>query len=142
MKKTGALTLVFLLLAMAPVQALSWAYEFVSWDGNVYEVLDEPIKEDSIGKTIGEVKAEPDDMTGDFYGNASNAYPIGTKYFEIIGMSTDQEIAVEIETKQWVKASFVNKSPFNWMNFINYIPLLLVLMAAVAVAISMMPKKA
>lgn len=142
MKKTGAMTLVFLLLAMTSVQALSWAYEFVSWDGNVYEVLDEPIKEDRIGKPIGEVKTKPDDMTGDFYGNASNAYPIGTKYFEITGMPADQEIAVEIETKRWIKASFVHKSPFNWMNFINYIPLLIVLMAVVAVAISMMPKKA
>ncbi len=49
------------------VQALSWAYPFVVWNGNVYEVKEEKVLESEIGKSIGEVKTRPNNMTGNYY---------------------------------------------------------------------------
>jgi hypothetical protein len=79
------LTLVLFLVfftASSTVYALSWAYPFVVWKDNVYEVTEEALGNEDIGNQIGQVKTKPNDMTGDFYGNASNTYPIGTKYYE------------------------------------------------------------
>ena len=101
------------------VQALSWAIIFVVWEGKVYEVKQEEIIENTeIGKIIGEVKTKPDDMMGDYYGDASNFYPIGTKYYEIKGISTSDAIAIN-EDNQWVKAVYVHKAPFHIMNILT-----------------------
>ena len=101
------------------MQALSWAIIFVVWEGKVYEVKQEEIIENTeIGKIIGEVKTKPDGMTGDYYGDASNFYPIGTKYYEIKGISTSDAIAIK-EDNQWVKAVYVHKAPFHIMNILT-----------------------
>ncbi|MGG0716228.1 hypothetical protein ABE096_01325 [Robertmurraya massiliosenegalensis] len=119
MKRIMLLSLLLIFMISSSVQALSWAISFVVWEGKVYEVKQEEIIENSeIGKIIGEVKTKPDDMTGDYYGDASNFYPIGTKYYEIKGTSTSTAIAVK-EENQWVKAVYVHKAPFHIMNVIS-----------------------
>ncbi|MER2261624.1 MAG: hypothetical protein ABS934_06375 [Psychrobacillus sp.] len=110
----------FLILLMTTsVHALSWAYPFVVWDGNVYEVSKEKVSEEDIGRNIGKVKTKPNDMTGSYYGDASNAYPIGTNYFEIKGKSTSIVIAVEVKNNGWVKANYIRQAPFHWMDIIT-----------------------
>ncbi|MEM1506119.1 hypothetical protein RG959_22260 [Domibacillus sp. 8LH] len=119
MKKISLLALLLIIIISSSVEALSWAYTFVVWEGKVYEVKqEETITDSQIGEIIGEVKTKPNDMTGDFYGEASNYYPKGTKYYEIKGISTSTAIAVE-EDSQWVKAVYVHKAPFHIMNIFS-----------------------
>ncbi|KQL50424.1 hypothetical protein AN964_22445 [Heyndrickxia shackletonii] len=119
MKRITLLSLLLIFMISSSVQALSWAYPFVVWNGKVYEVKQEEIIKDSeIGKVIGEVKTKPNDMTGNYYGDASNYYPKGTKYYEIKGTSTSTTIAVK-EDNHWVKAVYVHKAPFHIMNVIS-----------------------
>lgn len=119
MKKITFLSLIFVFLISSSVQALSWAIAFVVWEGKVYEIKQEDILgESEIGKMIGEVKTIPDDMMGDYYGDASNFYPIGTKYYEIKGISTSEAIAIKAENS-WVKAVYVHKAPFHIMNILT-----------------------
>lgn len=119
MKKITLLSLLLVFMISSSVQALSWAITFVVWEGKVYEVKHEEIIGNSeIGKIIGEVKTKSDDMTGDYYGNASNFYPIGTKYYEIKGIPTSNTIAIK-EDNQWAKAVYVYKAPFHIMNVLT-----------------------
>lgn len=119
MRRIVLLSLLFVFVISSSVQALSWAYPFVVWKGKVYEVKrEEMIGDRNIGKVIGEVKTKPNDMTGNYYGDASNYYPKGTKYYEIKGTSASAAIAVE-EDNQWVKAVYVHKAPFHIMNVIS-----------------------
>lgn len=106
MKRTILCLLIITLLTNSSVQALSWAYPLVVWKGKVYEVTDEKVIDSLIGKRVAEVKTKPNDMTGIHYGNASNHFPIGTDYFEIVGISTDAAIAVQADdrNRKWVKA--------------------------------------
>ncbi|WNS77354.1 hypothetical protein RRV45_10340 [Bacillus sp. DTU_2020_1000418_1_SI_GHA_SEK_038] len=128
MKKTTLFFVIIILLTNSTVQALSWAFPFVVWNGKVYEVTDEELMGRLIGKRIGKVKTKPNDMTGNYYGNASNYYPKGTEYFEISGISTDTAIAVKKEEGKWMKAVYVNKAPFHWMNlFSNPFPFLILI---------------
>lgn len=62
-----------------------------------------------IRKVIGEVKTKVNENTGKFHGNASNYYPIGTKYYDIEGAAPSEEIAVEAGKGQWVRAIFAYK---------------------------------
>lgn len=111
--------LVLLLLIASSAQALSWAYAFVVWKGNVYEVkLEETIEEADIGKKLGEVETKPHEMTGSHYGNASNYFPIGTNYYAITGTATSKAIAVK-DDSHWVKAVFAHKAPFHIMNVLT-----------------------
>lgn len=113
---TFLLSVVFL---SSNVQALSWAYPFVVWDGSVYEVKqNEPLDDQNIGKEIGAVETKPDNMTGDHYGNASNFYEIGTPYAEIQGVSPTAAIAVK-DMDVWVRAVYVHKAPFHPMNLVT-----------------------
>jgi hypothetical protein len=123
-----------LLLVSFPVEALSWAYPFVVWNGNVYEVKDERVTPSAIGKNIGEVETKPDEMTGEYYGNASNVYPEGTKYYEIKGVSTSEAIAVEIASKRWVRAVYVHDAPFHIMNGLT-LPFAIAVAAAASVGV-------
>jgi hypothetical protein len=126
MRKIALLSLLFILMFSISVHAIKWQYPFVVWKGKVYEVKQEEFISDSeIGKKIGEVKTKPNDI-GNYYGNASNFYPKGTKYYEIIGISTSKAIAVK-EDSQMVKAVFVQKAPFHIMNIISN-PIFLTLM--------------
>ena len=110
-------------LSESPVEALSWNSEFVVWDDRVYEIKEEIIEPHEIGKYIGKVDAEADDYTGDYDGNASNIYPIGTKYYEIKNLSSDHAIAVEFSKQQWKKAEFIHDAPFRMSDLTGkYLP--------------------
>ena len=50
------------------------------------------LKDGDIGQYIGKVDSEAHDYTGDYDGNASNIYPIGTEYYEIKNLSYDEDI--------------------------------------------------
>ena len=117
-KKVICSLIVLFVLSISSVQALSWAYVFVVWDGKVYEVKEaEILNESSLRKVIGEVETKPDEMTGSYYGNASNGYPIGTKYYAIEGVSTGQAIAVQ-NGPGFVKAVYAHNAPFHILNVI------------------------
>ncbi|WP_226665196.1 hypothetical protein [Metabacillus litoralis] len=121
MKKISIIVLLSFVTFTSSAQGLSWAFPFVVWEGHVYEVTNEKVSESDIGQIIGEVKTIPDDMTGEYYGNASNAYPKGTKYYKINNLKTDTNIAVEVEENQWKKASYTHDAPFHWMNLLSKI---------------------
>ncbi|WP_242698263.1 hypothetical protein [Bacillus sp. SD088] len=118
---------IFLVIAFPMVaMALSWTIIFVVWNGNVYEVTEEAVAESQIRQVIGEVKTKENEYSGKFHGNASNYYPIGTKYYDIEGTPSSEEIAVETEEGQWVKAIFAHKAPFHLGDFfIRYLPFFL-----------------
>ncbi|MHC8517413.1 hypothetical protein [Sporosarcina sp. ITBMC105] len=121
------LLLMFFLASSA--HALQWAYPFVVWNGDVYEVkLEEMIEESEIGKRLGEVETKPHEMTGDHYGNASNYFPIGTNYYEIKGISTSTAIAVE-NNEQWVEAVYAHKAPFHIKNILSNVFLIITVAA-------------
>ena len=121
LKKITLIFLLMIFLATSTAQALSWAYPFVVWSGNVYKVTTEEVKKNEVSKRIGEVKTKPNDMTGKYYGNASNEYPEGTQYFAISGISTDTAIAVEEKKEKYVKAVFVNKATSHWNPYYYFI---------------------
>jgi hypothetical protein len=86
-----------------PVKTLaSWTYAFVVWDGYVYVLTDETVNE--VGKEIGHV-TKYSDMEGTYSGNFSNVYPKGTKYYSIVGVNTDDAIAIKDETGKYIKAT-------------------------------------
>lgn len=102
-------------------QALDWAYKFVAWEGGVYEVTEELVDASDIGEKIGGVKRMADDRTGSYYGDASNYYEKGTKYYAIKGMDSGNAIAVEEQEGIWLKAVYLNETPFHWMDILPYI---------------------
>ena len=117
MRRIMILTVLLAIMISSSVQALDWAISFVVWKGNVYEVKrDQVIDENEIGERIGRVKTQPNDRTGRYFGDASNAYPKGTPYYEIKEIPTSIAIAVK-DGKQWVKAVYIHKAPFHILNF-------------------------
>ncbi|MBP3951794.1 hypothetical protein [Bacillus suaedae] len=141
MKRTLLFFILFILTFTSSVQALSWAYPFVVWNGNVYEVKEEKVLANQIGEEIGEVKTKPNDMTGNFYGNASNAYPKGTKYFHINNISSKNAIAVEVGDNEWQKAVYLYKAPFHWMDIFTKILPILVLIAIIIIVFILFKKR-
>lgn len=103
---------VMLLSITVSVHALSWAYAFVVLDGRVYEVMDVAVLESDLGDVVGEVKTMADDMDGSYYGDASNMYPLGTKYRAVDGESIEDVIAVEDESG-WKRAEYRHDAPFS-----------------------------
>jgi ATP-dependent Zn protease len=142
MKRPVLFFILFIIAFTSSVQALSWAYPFVVWNGNVYEVKEEKVLKSKIGESIGEVKTRPNDMTGNYYGNASNDYPKGTKYFEINNISTKTAIAVQVAENQWQKAEYVHEAPFHWMDLVTKVlPFLILIVIAIAIVIIIRMKK-
>lgn len=112
MKRNLSLLLFFLLIYNSNVQALDWAYWFVVHDGKVYEVKEqESISASDLGELIGEVETQADDYTGDYYGDASNYYKIGTRYFEITGVPIKNAIAVETGPNSYTEAVYIHDVP-------------------------------
>jgi ATP-dependent Zn protease len=119
----------FITVISSSTHALDWAYSFVVWDGKVYRVTDEKVVDSLIGKRIGSVKRKANDMTGNYYGDASNTYPKGTNYYEIIGESSDKVLALELDYNLWVKAVYIHEAPFHWMNVFSKIFPIIILIA-------------
>lgn len=135
--KRVLLLLVFLLFTtQQSTHALSWAYPFVVWKGNVYEVTEEKVPESEIGKVIGKVKWKANDMSGEYFGDASNMYTRGTKYYAINRISAKSAFAVEVQKNEWQKAVYADKAPFHWMNvFIKALPYLILAVGIVIVIV-------
>ena len=143
MKKVILLTLLFTFMISSSVHSVSWAYVFVVWEGNVYEVKqDESIADSEIGEVIGKVKTIPNDMTGSYFGNASNYYSKGTKYYKMNGISTADAIAIK-EGNQWVKAVYVHEAPFHILNLFSniFIIMAMIIMALTIVGVVLHNKK-
>ncbi|MCT4785912.1 hypothetical protein ACFQO8_02860 [Exiguobacterium aestuarii] len=132
MRRLTFLTLFALSIAL-PVSALSWAYTFVVFERNVYEVLDTTIDEDSLGDVIGEVETTVNDETGRYYGNASNGYPIGTAYREIDGEAVEDVIAVE-DGSEWKRAEYRFRAPYHTSDFIKFFGYALLVLGIVLVS--------
>lgn len=77
-----------------------WAYSFVVYDGYIYVISDEYVAH--IDKEIGQV-TKYSDKEGTYYGNFSNTYKKGTKYYSIKGVSTNLAIAIE-DNGKYIKA--------------------------------------
>jgi hypothetical protein len=129
--------LIFLILLSVfiaiPVSALSFAYTFVVFDRNAYEVLDITIEEDALGDVIGEVETTVNDETGRYYGNASNGYPIGTTYREVDGESVEDVIAVE-DGSEWKRAEYRFKAPYHTRDFVTFFGYTLLVLGIVVVS--------
>lgn len=82
-------------------QTASWAYEFVVWKGDSYKITSEKVT--NVGKEIGQV-THYSDREGTYSGNFSNRYPVGTKYYEIQGVDTNQSIAIQTPDGSYLKA--------------------------------------
>ena len=109
----------FFFFMSSSVAAFEWSYPFLVYDGRVYKVTNIEINPQELGKQIGEVKTKPYAKGNSdqqiYYGNASNAFAVGTPYYEILGTSTTQELAVKDEEK-WLLAVYEEKAPFHVMN--------------------------
>ncbi|MET3699711.1 hypothetical protein SAMN05877753_10179 [Bacillus oleivorans] len=136
MKKISLLIFLLTLFIHSSGQALTWAYPFVVWDRNVYEVTEEKVPRQEIEKYIGKVKSRADDMTGEYYGNASNAYPIGTKYYKIKGISTESAIAVEVHENDWLKAEYEHDAPFHWIDYVKLTLFIIFICGFIAVMVT------
>ena len=126
------LTLFAISIAL-PVSALSYAYIFVVFDRNAYEVLDTTLDEDSLGDVIGEVETTVNDETGRYYGNASNGYPIGTAYREVVGEAVEDVIAVE-DGSEWKRAEYRFRAPYHTSDFIKFFGYALLVLGIVLVS--------
>lgn len=107
-----------LVIAIFPCKAnaTSWAYPFVVWDNYIYVMSDENVN--NIDKEIGEVTKYSD--MEQYGGNFSNVYPIGTKYYSIVGINTDDTIAVQVGDNQYIKA--FREGPYTYKkSYIHYI---------------------
>lgn len=80
-----------------------WAYNFVVWDDDMYEILNEEINQEEIDKEIGEVK-QNSDFEGTYGNGFSNKYPVGTKLFKIKEVKTSEYIAIHTEEGIYIKA--------------------------------------
>lgn len=90
MKRIVILTLALLML---PVYSLAnYLSFFVVYDEHVYELSSDSVEE--VGEQIGEV-TEYGDRAEFYSGNFSNAYEVGTPYYEIPGVDPMEQIAVE-----------------------------------------------
>ncbi|UOE94661.1 hypothetical protein [Alkalihalobacillus sp. LMS39] len=102
MKNNVLLGVVFFGLFFCPLAtfATSWAYPFITWEGNLYVVTDTKIEK--VEEELGQVTSYSDmeSLPGDF----SNAYQKGTKFYKIKGVSTEEAIAVEVEDGTFIKA--------------------------------------
>ncbi|MBM7662148.1 ABC-type transport system substrate-binding protein [Bacillus mesophilus] len=116
--------MIFLLLACfflttSSTSALEWAYGFVVHNGKVYEVKEEEtLSQEEIGDLIGKVETKADEYSGDYHGNASNFYEIGTLYYKIAEVSISEAIAVETKPNYYVKAVYVHDAPFHITNIL------------------------
>ena len=103
MRKVGLFIVCFLFIPIT-VLATSWAYEFVVYNNNTYEVTREKVAQ--VGDKLGEVTAYSDmDVLS---GNFSNRYKVGTAYYKIIGVDVSEAIAVEVTHETYRRAVYTS----------------------------------
>lgn len=114
LKKGLVLFLLLFSITNSPVTALDWAFWFVVHEGKVYEVKEEErVSTNDIGERIGKVNTQADDYTGDYHGDASNYYKVGTRYYKITGVPIKEAIAVETSPNEYVKAIYKHDVPID-----------------------------
>lgn len=72
-------------------------------------------------------------MTGNYYGTASNVYPIGTQYYAIKDVPTTEVIAVQVDG-HWLEAHDIHKAPAHIMNLVGH-PLFFVFFIVMIISI-------
>lgn len=87
-----ALFVILFSLSLPGKPFASWAFSFVVYDCYVYVISDEIVSD--VDKEIGKV-TKYSDTEGTYYGNFSNSYKKGTKYYSIKDVHTETAIAVE-----------------------------------------------
>lgn len=125
-KNTFRFGVVFILSIsiLFPIKSLAdWAYAFVVWDDYVYVITDEQVSE--VDKKIGHV-TKSSDREGTYSGNFSNAYPKGTKYYSIQGISTDEAIVVQKDNGTFIKAVIDGEYAGNKYGISNLISLIFI----------------
>ncbi|MGN8644625.1 hypothetical protein ACTNEO_00895 [Gracilibacillus sp. HCP3S3_G5_1] len=130
--KNLSVSMLLLLIIPSTLFALSSNSPYVLLDGRVYEITDEQINHVLIGQSVGEVTTQADDRTTTYFGNASNHYSIGTKYFKIEGIDIAEAIAVE-EQAAYVKAEFSHRAPLHWRTIISYLTPILFLTGLIVI---------
>ncbi len=95
----GLLSLTMLLVSGCSSNE-DWNSSFVVWDDYIYVMSNEYVTD--VESEIGKV-TKYSDKEGTYFGNFSNTYKKGTKYFSIAEISTDEAIAVE-ENGKFIKA--------------------------------------
>ncbi len=130
-----------LLVSIAPNKSLatSWAYPFVVWDGYLYVVTDEDVTE--IGEEIGHVTKYSD--MEQYSGNFSNSYREGTKYYAIMGVSTEEAIAIIEDEGTYRKAIREGKYTYSKgiLDYIGWIVGGVVLLFLIAFGINQLEAK-
>lgn len=100
------------IVAFMPMRSMNadWAYSFVVYSGNIYEISDdELIPSNEIDKKIGQV-TRYSDHEGTYSGNFSNIYPKGTPYYSIKNIDPKEIIAIKTHEAEFVKA--INKGQY------------------------------
>lgn len=80
-----------------------WAYKFVIWNDDIYEILKEEVNLEDISDEIGEIK-QYSDFEGIYSNGFSNEYPEGTKLYKINGVETSEYIAIKTGEGHYIKA--------------------------------------
>lgn len=94
------------IVALMPMRSMNadWAYSFVVYAGDIYEISDdELISSNEIDKKIGQV-TRYSDHEGTYSGNFSNIYPKGTPYYSIKDIDPKEIIAIKTHKAEFVKA--------------------------------------
>ncbi|MFD5017500.1 hypothetical protein ACFWMP_01215 [Paenibacillus sp. NPDC058367] len=100
------------IVALMPMRSMNadWAYSFVVYSGDIYEISDdELIPSNDIDKKIGQV-TRYSDHEGTYSGNFSNIYPKGTPYYSIKNIDPKEIIAIKTHEAEFVKA--INKGQY------------------------------
>ena len=103
---------IILLLFLLPAQpaAAKWAYRFVVFLGDIYEVTDEIVLSNDVDKKIGQV-TRFSDLEGTYAGNFSNTFPKGTEYYLIRNKDPKEVIAIKTNENTYLKA--INKGHYD-----------------------------
>lgn len=78
-----------------------WVSSFVVWDDYIYHISDEYVGE--VDEEIAKVTFYSD-KEGTYSGNFSNEYEKGTKLYSIMGIGTEEAIAIEEADGSYRKA--------------------------------------
>lgn len=110
MKKS--IFLILFLIVLIPLQSTfaDWAYRFVVFSDDIYEVTDELVLLNDIEKKIGQV-TRYSDHEGTYPGNFSNTFPKGTDYYSIRDKDPKEVIAIKTKENTYLKA--LNKGHYD-----------------------------
>ncbi|NOV04833.1 hypothetical protein GC097_33220 [Paenibacillus sp. LMG 31457] len=96
---------------------------FVVNDGKIYVISEEHLDPKEIGSKIGRV-TRYSDQEGTYSGNFSNRYPVGTGYYEIIGVEINKAIAIKDDKGLYIKATYGGEyagNRYSWIDILPYV---------------------